>query len=332
MQEVTSGRIVHSEIPPEELSVGQNESPVVTRREVQEIQEALHSQAGRNLLAALKAARDAVNLRPNNPNGTFLLVVGTASHRSFAAAMTSRSSQPFYGADRADFPLLGSDFIEWQIRQLPYKGKIPAREVLLKGFSILGVRPKTFRQVLLEIQHYEGTEINQAFLAVCRNQARADAAEFLEPLGQSDVLTKLLFTEIAKAGPKGCSSLFSTNYLEQLTNACGKQKTISASTVQGKLLQMQKNDWIYPSGYGCYAVSDPQAGAVWLEDCDDGRNLLSDSEKNIITANRKNYRKFDFKFGYCLLTVYLLSTYCLISILMHSIKALFGASSNASIE
>lgn len=246
---------------------------------IDEIQESLRSQAGRNLLAALKAARDAVNLRPNNPNGTFLLVVGTGSHRSFVSAMASRSSQPFYGADRADFPLLGSDFVEWQIRQLPHKDKIPAREVLLKGFSILGFRPKTFRQVLLEIQHYEGTEINQAFLAVCRNQARADAAEFLEPLGQSDTLTKLLFTEIAKAGPKGCSNLFSTNCLEQLTKACGKQKTISASTVQGKLLQMQKNDWIYPSGYGCYAVSDPQAGAVWLEDCDDGRNLLSDPEK-----------------------------------------------------
>ena len=193
--------------------------------------------------------------------------------------MASRSSQPFYGADRADFPLLGSDFVEWQIRQLPHKDKIPAREALLKGFSILGFRPKTFRQVLLEIQHYEGTEIDQAFLAVCRNQARADAAEFLEPLGQSDTLTKLLFTEIAEAGPKGCSKLCSTNYLEQLTKACAKQKTISASTVQGKLFQMQKNDWIYPSGYGCYAVSNPQAGAVWLEDCDDGRNLLSDPEK-----------------------------------------------------
>ena len=28
-----------------------------------------------------------------------------------------------------------------------------------------------------------------------------------------------------------------------------------------------------------------------------------------MTANRKNYRKFDFKFGYCLLTVYLLSNF-----------------------
>ena len=32
---------------------------------------------------------------------------------------------------------------------------------------------------------------------------------------------------------------------------------------------MQKNDWIYPVGYGCYAVSDPQAGAVWTECLDE---------------------------------------------------------------
>lgn len=61
-----------------------------------EIQETLKSESGRNLMMMLKAARDAVNLRDVNPKGTYLFIVGTGSHRSVVTAMTSRASQPFY--------------------------------------------------------------------------------------------------------------------------------------------------------------------------------------------------------------------------------------------
>ena len=40
---------------------------------IDEVQETLRNESGRNLLYALKAARDAVNLRPDNPNGTYLV-------------------------------------------------------------------------------------------------------------------------------------------------------------------------------------------------------------------------------------------------------------------
>ena len=64
---------------------------------IDEIQEASRSSAGLDLLAALKAARDAVNLRVKNADGTYLLIVGTGSHRFLVSSMASRASQPFYG-------------------------------------------------------------------------------------------------------------------------------------------------------------------------------------------------------------------------------------------
>ena len=233
---------------------------------IDEIQEALKNEAGLNLLTALKAARDAVNLRPNNPKDTYLLIVGTGSHRSILTAMAARSSQPFYGTDRQDFPLLGDEYLQWQVDQMKDKSKVPSREALREGFSILGCRPKAFRQLLTHIQSYPGVEINQTFVSLCTNQARIDANEFLDPIRNCDLITRLLFTEIAKAGLGGCTNLFSSAFRAQLTKSAGLDRTISASSIQGKLGTMQKNDWIYPVSYGCYAASDPQAASIWLSE------------------------------------------------------------------
>ena len=226
------------------------------------------------MLVALKAARDAVNLRAGNPNDTHLVIVGTGSHRSFASAMASKPSQPFYGADRIDFPKLDDEYIDWQVKQLGDFAKVPAREVLSRGFSVLGCRPKVFRQVLAEIQNYPGNEIDQVFLAICSNQARTDADEFLTPIRESDLLTRLLFTEIAKAGSGGCRNLFASTLLTRLSKEAGKTRTLQASSVQSKLTAMQKKDWIYPVTHGSYAVSDPQAARVWLADLEE--NLGND--------------------------------------------------------
>lgn len=234
-----------------------------------EIQETLKSESGRNLMMMLKAARDAVNLRDVNPKGTYLFIVGTGSHRSVVTAMTSRASQPFYGADRIDFPVLGEDFVDWRMRQMADAPKLPDRETVMKGFRTLGFRPKALTQILGSIQDYPGEEIDEAFLAVCDNQARLDAEEFLLPLRSEQLMVKLIFTEIAAAGEKGCRSLFSADFRKRLTDNAGKSKEISSSVIQGKIAKLQKLDLIYPASYGSYAVSDPQAARIWLRNLQD---------------------------------------------------------------
>ena len=78
---------------------------------IDEIQELLRSEAGLNQLAALKAARDAVNLRPNNPNDTYFLLVGIGSQHSLIKSMVIGSSQAFYGSDHLVFPLLSDEYL-----------------------------------------------------------------------------------------------------------------------------------------------------------------------------------------------------------------------------
>lgn len=233
---------------------------------IDEIQELFRSEAGLNQLASLKAARDAVNLRPNNPNDTYFLLVGIGSQHSLIKSMVIGSSQAFYGSDHLVFPLLSGEYLIWQAGQMKDKTKVPSAEALREGFSILGCRPKAFRQLLTHIQSYPGVEINQTFVSLCTNQARIEANEFLDPIRNCDLITRLLFTEIAKAGLGGCTNLFSSAFRAQLTKSAGLDRTISASSIQGKLGTMQKNDWIHPVSYGCYAASDPQAASIWLSE------------------------------------------------------------------
>ena len=233
---------------------------------IDEFQEALKNEAGLNLLTALKAARDAVNLRPNNPNDTYFLLVGIGSQHSLIKSMVFGSSLAFYGSDHLVFPLLNDEYLIWQAGQMKDKTKVPSAEALRRGFAILGGRPTTFRRLLEQMQTYPGSEIDPVFVALCRNQARSDANVLLEPIRNSELITRLLFTEIAKTGPRGCSNLFSSAFRAQLTKSAGLDRTISASSIQGKLGTMQKNDWIYPVSYGCYAASDPQAASIWLSE------------------------------------------------------------------
>lgn len=235
---------------------------------IDEVQETLKNESGRKLLMALKAARDAVNLRGDNPHQTHLLIVGTGSHRSFVSAMVSKQSQPFYAADRVDFPLLGEDFVRWQIKHLNLK-VLPSFEALKQGFQKIGSRPNVFRQLLLEIQNFKGKEIDEAFALLAHNQTFVDAREFLEPLKNADALTQCLFTEIARSSEKGCEALYSKEFLEKLGKTLGKKKAISASGVQAKLRKMEKENWIFPMSHGKFAVTDSQAAAIWLAEVED---------------------------------------------------------------
>ena len=98
----------------------------------------LRSETGLNQLAALKTARDAVNLRPNNPNDTYFLLVGIGSQHSLIKSMVIGSSQAFYGSDHLVFPLLSGEYLIWQAGQMKDKTKVPSAEAIRRGFTILG--------------------------------------------------------------------------------------------------------------------------------------------------------------------------------------------------
>ena len=82
---------------------------------VDEVQQAAGT-AGTALMAALKAARDAVNGDPG-AQGHFLFI-GTGSHRSLMNDMATKPAHPFKGAVTAPFEPLQQDYVAWKLDQL----------------------------------------------------------------------------------------------------------------------------------------------------------------------------------------------------------------------
>jgi hypothetical protein len=65
------------------------------------------SEDGKQMLLALKFARDAINPRPNTP-GRFIFI-GTGSHRALVSELTARRNQAFTGATSLPYPVLNDD-------------------------------------------------------------------------------------------------------------------------------------------------------------------------------------------------------------------------------
>lgn len=119
---------------------------------IDEVQQAMNSDDGYNLLHALKAARDAVNAKPDTP--AHFLLLGTGSHKSLITDLATRRSQPFTGALAASFDLLGKDFVQWQFSRIAAtKGVIlPSLEVGWEGFQTMGNRPEELLKALVQLQ------------------------------------------------------------------------------------------------------------------------------------------------------------------------------------
>ena len=120
--------------------VDQGRCPVVLI--VDEVQHAISSEDGQQLLLALKAARDAINPRRDTP-GHFLFV-GTGSHRALVSELTARRNQAFVGATSVAYPVLDADYVQFLLRRLEgdaFRAR-PSLEVATQAFRTLGARPR----------------------------------------------------------------------------------------------------------------------------------------------------------------------------------------------
>src|ERR1700730_11967060 len=83
---------------------------------VDEVQQCLASDDGLSMMLALKAARDAINLRPSPP-GHFVFI-GTGSNRALVQELSARRNMAFQGAQSLPHPVLGDDFVAHVLTRL----------------------------------------------------------------------------------------------------------------------------------------------------------------------------------------------------------------------
>lgn len=229
---------------------------------IDEVQQAVSSDEGYNLLHALKAARDAVNSKPDTPG--YFLFLGTGSHKSLITDMATRRSQPFTGAVATAYDLLGKDFVQWQLDRIAAtKGVLlPSLDVAWEGFQVMGNRPEELLKALVQLQSTQ-VPADQAFPIICATLAAAAADVELRAIEEFGELGKAIFARIAAGKEDGVSGLFGAEALAYYSERTGAP--VEVTQVQNLADKMITANLIARPGHGIYTVADPFVRKVWLD-------------------------------------------------------------------
>lgn len=229
---------------------------------VDEVQQALGTDEGSNVLFALKAARDGVNTRPDTPG--HLLFVGTGSHKSLLADMATRRSQPFAGAVFAPYEPLGLDFVRWkreQLQSLPGI-KLPSDMVMWEGFLTVGQRPEELHNALVQLQS-RPEDPDLAFPIICTTLASVAAAVELAAIDGLGELGAAIFDRIAQGAEDGESGLFSADALSRYSQQTGM--AVDTPQVQNTVDRLIASNLIHRRSHGVYMVADSFLRQAWRQ-------------------------------------------------------------------
>jgi hypothetical protein len=231
---------------------------------VDEVQQAITTEEGNELLLALKAARDAVNPRPGTP-GHFVFL-GTGSHRAMVSELTTRRTQAFNGAHTIDFPVLDADYVDFLLARLAdSKAKyVPSRVAALDAFGTLGFRPEEMLRALRQLQHadfaQENVDVTFDIIATTLRTASADLE--LGKVEQLGALAGAIFARIAAANGDA-TGIFSIEAAADYGKAIGRE--VKVEEIQPVVNELMDSNLVMRRGHGRYSVSDPFVQSAWKE-------------------------------------------------------------------
>jgi len=231
---------------------------------VDEVQHAITSDEGNQMLLALKAARDAINPRPDTP-GHFLFV-GTGSHRALVGELTARRNQAFTGATSVAYPVLDSEYVTNLLERLAAEGftALPSHDVAMNAFQALGHRPEEMLRALRQLHFHLPPGSNpDEHLPMIANTLRSTAADVeLMKLEQLGGLATAIFDRIASTDGDA-KGLFSTEAAAAYSIAIGR--TVKVEEAQPVVNELMATNLIMRKGHGLYGITDPFVQEMWRE-------------------------------------------------------------------
>ena len=230
---------------------------------IDEVQHAISSDDGNQLLLALKAARDAINPRPHTPG--YFLFIGTGSHRAQVSELTAKRNHAFSGATSAAYPLLKGDYVEFLLNRLAMtvkKEKLPSLEVAIDAFDTLGNRPEEMLKALRQLLQQDGEP--DIFLPVIASTLRSAAASIeLEKVEQLGSLAQAIFNKIAST-EGDARGIFSTDAAAEYSKSVGRE--VRVEEIQPVVIVLVAENIIMRRGHGIYAITDQFVQEIWLEE------------------------------------------------------------------
>lgn len=228
---------------------------------IDEVQHAMGSEDGDNMLLALKAARDEINLTPDTPG--YFLFVGTGSHRARVRELTIKGKQAFNGAMSEDFPVLEIDFVDWLLKEADLGGRMPTLEVAFECFVRLGRRPEELMKALFALQHLPNfVNADQDLRAITEGVRQSAAGVDLARLDELGPLALAVFGYVCKQGGQSVKKLFSAATLDDYSAEIGRP--VGAEEIQKVATMLVDSNILARDGHGIYGVSDPFVAEAYI--------------------------------------------------------------------
>lgn len=229
---------------------------------VDEVQQALAGDDGAQMLLAIKAARDAINPRPDTP-GHFLFI-GTGSHRAQVVGMTLQGKHAFAGATSVEYPTLDGDYVAYVLQGIAEEGApvLPSLPVATAAFNLLGRRPEELIRALRQLQREDPAEADRLLPVIAATLKGAAADVELRKLEDLGVLAGAIFDRVARV-EGDASGLFTADALAEYAATVGRE--VTADQVQRVSEELRDANLIVRKGHGTYAVTDPFVQQAWRE-------------------------------------------------------------------
>lgn len=230
---------------------------------IDEVQQAVATQDGQDMLFALKAARDTVNTATDLPGKS--LIVGTGSHKSLVTDTATRRSQAFAGAHTASFEPLGREYVDWCLRRIEAaKLAAPPLDAAYDGFQRMRHRPgelaKAIRQFQDEVAAGRSLDPAVSFATICATIATTAADIEIQSIEDAGELAVLAFSRIASGRNRG---LYATDTLAAFSRALGRE--ISTNDMIPVIDKLVAANLILRRGHGQFEVADPFVQRAWIQ-------------------------------------------------------------------
>ncbi|WP_216915360.1 MULTISPECIES: AAA family ATPase [unclassified Synechococcus] len=233
---------------------------------IDEVQQAITTDDGHQMLLALKAARDAINPRPDTP-GHFLFL-GTGSHRALVGELTARRNQAFTGATSLPYPVLDLAYVQHVLQRLRGSGAgaLPSEAIAWSAFQTLGHQPEEFLRALAQLEASSSTSSGlepDQLLPVIAATLRGAAADLeLQKVEQIGGLAAVIFQRVALSdGP--AKGLFSAEAAAAYGEAIGRE--VRVEEIQPVVNELMAANVLMRVGHGLYGVTDPFVQEIWRE-------------------------------------------------------------------
>ena len=231
---------------------------------VDEVQQAITTEEGNQMLLALKAARDAINPRPGTP-GHFLFL-GTGSHRALVSELTARRNQAFAGATSLPYPVLDQEYVRHVLQRLRDEGmeSLPSEAAARSSFQALGHRPEEFLRALGQLRASASSGLApDQLLPVIAATLRGSAADLeLLKVEQIGGLATAIFDRVARSdGP--ARGIFSAEAAAAYGEAIGRE--VRVEEIQPVVNELLAANVLMRLGHGLYGVTDPFVQEIWRE-------------------------------------------------------------------